>query len=405
MFLALLLMMVGLALLMTSAAYVENENHRAQFDSAYTAASEAADNGMQRALLAMNKDDYPPLSSQPPATGTDADGSTWSYYGVPHGKLQTGDYTWTVYATGTMGTQKQTESATLALDPGLSSENVPWPDGLFGTQYVKLRIGVVTSYIAGVGLANDNGGSAGSNGVVSLGTGATVDEDDLWGWAANPNPGRCVAVTASTPGCPAASAAVSGQETNLADPSNGEFVNQFVNQCTGGWTPWTASANGGVLTPGVHCFSSMDFDQNTTVQGTPMYLSDGSPGNPTIVLVAGPVTVEDGVKVNTASAFRDSTNFYLYGTSTAQSLTMKATTTAVNFTGAVSMPNATCTFTTTGAAIDYYGALACLNITNPNTNASNFYIDEFGAPAYEAVAAGEAGKIAWHIQDHNLIGG
>ena len=89
-----------------------------------------------------------------------------------------------------------------------------------------------------------------------------------------------------------------GPKLKISDtlsPTPPQFITTQVNTCItagGPLTAWVASkaTPKGKLGPGTQCYSSMNFDESTTVTG--------AVGNPTVVYVTGPITIGAGFKIN-----------------------------------------------------------------------------------------------------------
>lgn len=187
----------------------------------------------------------------------------------------------------------KTGSAT-GITYNLAPEN-PWQSApVYGENKVTFSTNVkVRSYDSYNGtnpqLLEDTRARVGTNGAYNIITGGTI-----------PTTGVLDYGTAGTPTCTGSTVACNAVRINSRGYAvdNTELTNALGAACPSFTYPaWKASENGGVLnltgtTPA--CFSSMVFDQNTTVLGSNKH-----------VYVTGNTTVNSGVKVNVSKGAYD----------------------------------------------------------------------------------------------------
>lgn len=368
MILTLVMLVFGVLLLMTLGTYVVSEQAKTQTGRSLTNANHAAQDGIQRAVFSLNAGVTPSTNPAAPTTGADQDGATYSYYLTATAGTAPGtSYTVTSIGSSTIGAHTTTFRMTALLSGTTDPQAGAWTDAVFGDQWVAIGQGTVGAYTPGGGanpLANGTG-YIGTNGNVSLDTTTTVDGYELYGTTSNPDPSRCSTYQG------ACHQAAVGKFHQYADLDNSAQVASYTRsgpascqQAQTSWPTWTTSTSATKTLPaGIACYSSVTFDQNTTVGGTT--------SNPTVLVVAGPVTVGSGVSVNAPGAWPQSANLVVLVTGSTGSVTDTAGTIAAD----IDAPAAPCTLTGAATAATVYGGLICRTVYASGTGPVDIYKD------------------------------
>ena len=237
----------------------------------------------------------------------------------------------------------------------------------FGDKSVTLNgPATVDSYDSNGSSDGAGSGTVASNGNVTLRNGATADKVVLWDYQSQPFADRCLGeVCARNP------IIQQPARLDIATTQGLTFIdNQIEQNCiSSGHTPgpWIASAapNTGLLAPtgdNTNCYSSLDFDQNTTISGTP--------SKPTIIYVTGSVTVRPNVNVNINGSTPNATSLIIY--SRGSIVTLGAQSAAA---WALWAPLADCNVSgSTSASTNTYGSMICSRLTS--SGAWNFHYDK-----------------------------
>lgn len=257
--------------------------------------------------------------------------------------------------------------------------------GFFADSEAVLRgSSKVDSYDSGTGTLGTGRGSIGSNGIVTFSSAANADRVTLWNFTASPNTDRCTGSRCSagevdtqpfrlggTGSCAAVSPA-----SSYPGPCTNNAPTRFIDQACAGKDikPWIASENGSTptLTGGtVMCVSSMLFDRNTVVNGSPanpvrIYVTGAGTGaSPAASGSDGSITVLPGISVNVSGNTPVSTNLLIFAKSADVTLLSGgATNTRVAW--ALWAPNADCGGQDPSASARYvviYGAMTCARIS------------------------------------------
>jgi hypothetical protein len=341
--------LIGTAVLLSN-----NSTRRAQ---SYTLAGPPADSGIQAALYAFNSEGATPTSvPSPPSTTTCP--STPATAGAPDwGATQdsSDSLIWHVTSVSCQSGQMRVFHAELAQQPRFAL--AAFSDSGSTTHGASSSI---TSYGP-----NDKLGIIGSNGAITFTGNTSVNQIDLYDYqGSNATLSRCSGNPCSYPGGGVNGTIVYTQTApypltskdvapGATDPT--AFITDQLNACiaaNGPLKPWVASAYGGVLTytGQPQCYSSMDFDEATTTNGTTT--------SPIQLYVQGNVTMtmnSTNANVNyTGQANPDAAGLQIYMLGSAFSVVNKST-----FVGSVWAPNATCAGNPSSAQATIYGSLVC----------------------------------------------
>lgn len=364
MVLAILLIIISVALLLVIAATTISQQHKTRATRDITSASEASDSGIQSALYALNNN-VPPSSASSPSTGAGLDNSTWSVSGVATPGAPTGT-SWNLTSVGVAGGQTHTATATAvatALGPGQTQASKTFPDALFANTYATLAQGTIGSYYPGAGGADsgDTAGRVGTNGFLNFGSATSVDAYDLYNYTAEPDGSRCLIATIGLCTQPFS------QEVQYFSADNTAQVANALAVCGGTPAAWKASVTP-TLAAGPQCYSSMQFNANTTVSGTI--------SNPTEVYVTGAISVSPGVNVNYSTPFQAAGNFIVESTGPTVAVGGAASSVATNINWLMAAPSAACTSVANASIITIYGGEICNTYVGSGTLGTSIYMDD-----------------------------
>ena len=372
------MVLVGLVLVMLSTvtASTKKSGHSRDFAAAF----QAADAGAQEALFEANQQHTLPVQSSP-KTGTVV-GGKYSWYATNTPTATPGSEYY-IYSTGTVGSvnrtlrvwiisQSSTSGATLpstttTTTTATTTAGLPTMQPRVGSRFVNALLtnvdtqfrggNVLDSYDSRTGATNTGRGIAATNGTAEFRGSAAADGVILDNYSANPNDNRCT-------GTPCSNLGRGASAVDLTSPASQQFLLDAQAACASAGrpaVPWRASQQlNQTLTPVAgtgRCYSSMNFDVNTTVTGTP--------SAPVVVYVTGDVIVGSGVSVNypTATATPVTGNFVIYSTGKRVALgnSTSDTTTVV---WALWAPNADCAGNPSNAHATIYGAMVCSTVAN-----------------------------------------
>lgn len=319
-----------------------------------------ADVGVQRALFALNNGAVATLPSQAnPATLTGAS-SSGSWYVTHPSTLE-----YDVVSTSRQGSVTRTVTAKVLDQPR-------FPLAAFADASITFRGGNSADSYDHRNQSSDTGdGDTGSNGSITFNGNATADGVVLYDWLTNSSGTRCS-------GTPCAGLVTVDPKLDISSASATAFISSGIAACGGTLTDWVASANGGVLTPGTHCYKSMSFDVATTNQGTD--------ANPTIIYVTGNVSVDNHLNVNIPASptlpNAQALQIYTLGDSIAI-----GNHSAIG--AAIWAPHADCGGNPSNAQADVWGALVCSSISNQG--GWGFHYDD---------ALGSFGMGQWYVKHY-----
>lgn len=380
--LALLLILIVSSLVVITTATAVTGLRKSQHARDFALAQQAADAAVNDALIWLNEQGYRddplglPGTQATARTGT-LDHITWSWYAetpLPGDSgytldIQAGrsDGSFTRhYVADLTGTEVPDGAPAVYLENGqpryVVSPDAGFATGFFANREVLLGAATsVTSYDAGAGNTNSGNGRISSNGTISLDTGVTADQILLYNGTAQPYTERCVGGPCQTIPLRLEPIAYGVSDTCAPGTPNCTAPTKFITDKCASQTPraWIASAEGRDLTAADNgvCFSSMVFDQPTTVTG------------PVEVYVTGDVTVAEGVTVNTTTAatmpdaaalriYSQGAHVALHGGPAASSATRAA--------WLLWAPNADCASSGSGH-VRVYGAMVCNRLTTTGT--------------------------------------
>ncbi len=358
--LALLMTLMVTTLIVVTTATVITGLVKTRNAREYALAQQAADAAVNNALMQANQQQD--LTGVPAARRTGTTGTvTWTWTATQAATGNTGEaYDLLVTATGAKvrrtfrillgGVRVASADGT---DGHVRYRVAPgggFTVGFFADQEAVLRGStVVDSYDSVSGKVNTGLGTLATNGTLTLDGAAKTDKITLWDTAALPYADRCVgAACATTP---------TRQEPiryEVAGPTATQFIDTACQATGQPIRPWVASQNGGVLGTSGACYSSLLFDQNTTVPATP--------GNPVTVYVTGAITVTPGVTVNTTQAATTPAALSLIVYSRGTRVTLQGGPGPASRTRAawaLWAPNAECAGSPTVGYVDVFGAMLC----------------------------------------------
>jgi hypothetical protein len=292
----------------------------------------AADAGISRGLFMLNNG----LAAALPATDTPItlSGQTANWSGTQVTPVSTTKPPSFYLTATTTGTTVRTVKAE-------AYQSARFAYGLFADQSLTFAgSNNVYSYNSNTGTTSTtNNGSVGSNGSVNINGNSNADSVTLYNWSANPNNGRC-----SGGPCPSGYTTKSAP-LDVTSTAATQFIQNGLAACATQTAYKTSAQSSHALPAGTWCASSLNLDMDTTVTG------------PTVIYVAGPVTLGAHLNVNYASGVTPlPANLQIYSMGTSVDMS-NHTNTAVS----VYAPVASCT----GGAQDViYGSMVCGSIRN-----------------------------------------
>lgn len=229
-----------------------------------------------------------------------------------------------------------------------------FPLAAFAVTSVTFRGGNSANSYNHVTVANGTGnGDVGSDGSITFNGNATADATQLYNWLANPDTARCS-------GCPSLTTINNFLDITSAAATS-FMTNTMASICGSNPPAWVASQHAYTLAPGPQCYSSMNFDGNTTVTG-PGGACDGTNTNDAVVYVTGNVAASNHISINI-----NGTNPYMTNACALQIYTTGTSVAIGNHTAigaAIYAPFATCGGNPSNAQADIYGAAVCNSIGN-----------------------------------------
>lgn len=351
--LALLLTLTIEAVLLTLSVSVSSGTVATRAHERFLIEGQAADAGIQQALLTANSG-QPMPTRQAPRTDLAGDGkiSWWAEAAPPAG-------TWLVHSTGSARGGSRTQTATLVPSQtgGTSVPTAPartagrFGQAVFADTTATFRgSNTVDSYDSRTGATGTGHGAVATNGTAVLRGNATADEVILDNYAAAPDPGRCDADI-----CPARLSSVAAPVDTKSAAAN-QFVADALAACAATGRPakaWIASRDGASLTatPGGLCFTSMLFDTDTAIVATA--------AQPALVYVSGNVNIANGVTVNATGTAPASGLLQVFTQGTRVSIGNQT-----HVGAALWAPNATCAGNPSNAQAQIYGSMVCDTLSN-----------------------------------------
>ncbi len=338
------LMLVFLVILVVSAmasvvlVTAVSGNKVSRHAEAYNEVLPRADVGVQKALFALingGATGLPTNSASPaPLSGGT---STGSWYVTHPAALE-----YDVVSTSTQNGVSRTVTAKLIDQPR-------FPLAAFADATITFRgNNAADSYDHRSLQTNTGNGDAGSNGSIVFNGNASADGVTLYDYLTNASGTRCS-------GTPCANLTTVGPKLDISSSGATAFISNAVAACqsAGPLTAWVASQNGGVLTPGTHCYSSMAFDIDTTNLGTDL--------SPTIIYVTGSVSVEKMTNVNipASPAVPDPQALQIYALGSSVAIGNHSAVGA-----AIWAPHAACGGNPSNAQANVWGSLVCSDISN-----------------------------------------
>ena len=347
----LVLIVVG-AMTVVSVATVVGSQFVVRHDQQFTQAMPPADGGVQQALYLLNNQTPPqslPSCTSPRTETVNGVTSTWCTTVTDATHV-------TVTATGTDGKVTRHVTADLVQD-------VRFAHAAFADNQVTFNGGnSADSYDYASQQRNTGHGTVGTNGSLTFRGNATANGAELYNWGANPNGSRCS-------GGPCDSKQTVDNTLDISSSAATAFITSQLSAppCGSTLASWKASDHkvsdhNAILSPGVQCYSSVEFDVDTTVAG--------NASNPTILYVSGNVTVGNNVDVNiSASGLPDARALLIYSLGSSVSIGNHA-----NVAAAIWAPLADCGGNPSNAQADIYGAAVCKAIGNQG--GWNFHYDD-----------------------------
>jgi hypothetical protein len=356
----------GLSVTVAAGAIAAQDN--VQFDTSYTRALQAADQGVQEAVALANQSQNLAAvcgagSTDPRCSGSSESGS-WAWTAT----WDAATSSWTVTSVGEQGGVDRQVTARVTKNPR-------FPVAAFGDLFIQL-VGnnTIASYNSATGADDTGNGAAGSNGNIRFnGSSTTVDSVALYN---NDSAGN---TCTSNGGTACDEVDPHPDKLDLASTQNMSFIDQVLQQCSasGPLTNWASSAHGGVLAPapaGYLCVDDIIFDQNTRVTGTAT--------NPVVIYARGSVSIERGVTVNcdgcTASSRPPTSNLLVFSAGVADTEPVGIGNHSV-FAGGIYAPRAACVGNNSGAQAIVFGSLICGRIGdagNGNQGGWTFLYDD-----------------------------
>lgn len=330
----LIIIVISAMTLVTVAAVVTN-NRTTRHAEAFQEVLPQADVGVQKALFAINNGaaaSLPTASSPALLTTSTSSGRWWVAHTQP--------LEYVVYSTSTQRGVKRTVSIKI-------TDGARFPVAAFADTSMTLRgSNSAVSYDHRYLTGNTGHGFTGSNGSVTFDGNASADGVKLYDYTANPNSARCS-------GGPCAGLTTVGSRFDISSESATSFISSAIAACqvSGTLSAWVATANGGIVPAGRHCYSSMDFDTDTTIQGTDE--------NPTIIYVTGNVSVNNHTNVNFASLYPSAQALQIFTLGDSVAIGNHS-----NVGAAIWAPHAGCGGNPSNAQADIYGSLICASISN-----------------------------------------
>lgn len=332
----LVLTVVG-AMSVITLATVLSSNSTTRHAESFQQVLPTADIGVQRAAFMLNNGQAACLpTSKTPSTVCNASFSG-SWYVTHPSTLQ-----YVVHSTGTQRGVTRTVTATLTDTPR-------FPLAAFSDLSLTERGGnSATSYDHRTLASNTGHGYTGSNDLVDFNGNASADGVTLYNFTAKNSTSRCT-------GSPCSKLTTVGNKLDIASTSATSFASTEVTACqaSGALSAWVASEHAGVLTGGIHCYSSMHFDMDTVNQGTDSY--------PTLIYVTGKVSVDNQLNVNysSASPYPNASDLQIFVLGDHVDIGNHSIVGA-----AIWAPFADCGGNPSNAQADIYGALICSTISN-----------------------------------------
>ena len=317
-----------------------------KFDESFTSVVQAADAGVQDAVLRLNNGS---LTADGSSSGTVAAGSyEWTATFAE-------DEGWTVRSVGTLDGVDREVIATVAEEPRYRL-------GAFADRFLNFNGGnIADSYSSITGDWYTLNGSIGSNGDLTvLGHSTRVDQAYLFGTDGQTDEEiaeRCEGVGNDICDDPV----LADKPITLSGENEMAFIYDQLAVCeaAGDLETWRASENGGVLSSADGtCFKSIVFDVDTQVIGSvELYVSEGVSISNHTEVNCEPVSCTEGSATPDATALQifvggqDATGVVAIGNQS-------------KFAGTIYAPRAACGGNPSNAQAEIFGAMVCKTIEN-----------------------------------------
>jgi hypothetical protein len=344
-----LLVVGGLTVVSLATAVATQKSTR--HTQSFTQALPAADKNIERAVLMLNTNQSTALPAAP--GGTELDSTT----GCPKSTSTTTWYATKVAANAYKVWSRNTVNGVTRCVHATISQPSRFNLAAFADASVQFRGANLANSYNHLTAANGTGnGDVGSNDFVTFNGNATADGVQLYDWANDPNSARCSGAI-----CGGTTTSTVDGALDISSNASQVFIRDALAACGTTLPAYVSSQSSNTLPAGVQCYSSMNFDSTTTVQGTTGTSCDPTSAgyNPTIVYVLGNISVGNHLNVNFTSSTPNACNLQIYMLGSSVAIGNHS-----NVAAAIYAPNADCSGNPSNAQADVYGSAICKSIGN-----------------------------------------